>query len=377
MYAMAHYIHFRRGIVNRNWFIYKNLLKHYKIEKIILIDFLPYNILSFFRSLVFRYRLHRHEKIIKKKFLNTLFCINDNHYLIIAPIAFLSTALFKKQLLFYLAALNITEAWSWSYNPLDTTFLDKAIFKKSIFDTVDDWRYHSIFSKWKKSIDKNYKQIAFKADIIFSVSISLAHTFNEEWGRHINIVSNGIECINSAEKSTKNNQIKTIVYIGTLEARIDVELLSQVVAKNQDKRFVFIGPVWADIKQYLYSALADYENCKFLGRMPYNNTKKYLSSCDVGIVPHKRTLFTSSNDPLKIYDYLSAGLPVVTTVETSESIINNLLYLATNAESFNQKLHVAIKEDSESMQKKRKNIVKQYKWSDKVNQMLTIIEKND
>lgn len=377
MFSMSYYPHWLDGIVNRNWFVYTYISRHQKANTIILIDFLPYNFLSFVRSILFRYRLSRHTMVIRRKFFSTLFCIdNDNRYLIIAPVAYFSKNIFKKQLTNYLDCLDITNPWSWSYNPFDVTFLDKSIFKKSVFDTVDDWRYHSVFYAWKKLLNKNYKYIAFKADTIFGVSRALAHTFDKEWRRNIDVISNGVEYIKNGEELKRKHAAKIVVYLGTLENRIDIALLQKMASEHRDKRFVFIGPIWSTVKKSLDVALSRYSNCKFLGRMPYFKATQYLLSCDVGIVPHKRTTFTSSNDPLKIYDYLAAGLPVVTTQEVVDKSINELLYLSKNTEEFSKNITRAFKENSEEMREKRRRVVMQHHWSNKINRMLTIIEKN-
>jgi hypothetical protein len=59
--------------------------------------------------------------------------------------------------------------------------------------------------------------------------------------------------------------------------------------------------------------LEDHKNIRLLGVIPYADIGNWLSIADVGIIPHLKTDLTQSMNPLKLYVYLTWGVPVVSS----------------------------------------------------------------
>lgn len=98
------------------------------------------------------------------------------------------------------------------------------------------------------------------------------------------------------------------VYVGAIASWFDVALLSGCAAKLPGVTFVVIGPVDTDV-----SKLAGLANVRLLGRRPYDALPGYLHHADVGLIPFKRNALVDGVSPIKLYEYLACGLPVVAT----------------------------------------------------------------
>lgn len=98
-------------------------------------------------------------------------------------------------------------------------------------------------------------------------------------------------------------------YAGKMQEMIDVDLVSNIVQKLTDVNFVFIGqklnPGWV-------KPLWQYPNTFHLGDKPYSRLPNYLASFDLCIIPYSRER-QHGGDPIKFYEYLAIGKPVVTT----------------------------------------------------------------
>lgn len=98
-------------------------------------------------------------------------------------------------------------------------------------------------------------------------------------------------------------------YAGKMMELFDVELMSHVAQKLPDVEFVFIGqqlnPEWM-------KALWAHPNVHYLGDKPYAQLPHYLAAFDVCIIPYSRQR-QHGGDPIKFYEYLAIGKPVVTT----------------------------------------------------------------
>jgi glycosyltransferase involved in cell wall biosynthesis len=114
------------------------------------------------------------------------------------------------------------------------------------------------------------------------------------------------------------------VYVGAMEAWFDFRLIDSAVAALPDVSFVLIGP-----DRRARRLLRPAPNLHLLGRRPHLQLPRYLHQADVGLIPFDvagHPELVHNVNPLKLYEYLAAGLPVVAT-EWSE-----LTHLASPAE---------------------------------------------
>ena len=106
-----------------------------------------------------------------------------------------------------------------------------------------------------------------------------------------------------------------VVYTGTLEAYqgidILVEAFKHVVAEVPDAFLLVIGGNQDQVTRYrgLSASLGIQENCLFTGRVPQTEAKYYLGIASVLVSPRSE----GTNTPLKIYEYLASGIPIVAT----------------------------------------------------------------
>ena len=125
---------------------------------------------------------------------------------------------------------------------------------------------------------------------------------------------NGVDAENFARPRPEPEDIAglarpRVVYVGALEYWFDVELLERCALARPDVPFVVIGPR----PDGLPASLATLRNVHLIGPRPYAEIPAYLQHCDVGIVPFRRDALVDSIHPIKVYEYLAAGLRVVAT----------------------------------------------------------------
>ncbi len=97
-----------------------------------------------------------------------------------------------------------------------------------------------------------------------------------------------------------------IGFVGMLAYWIDQKLVEYIAAHRPHWQIVFIGPVAADV-----TLLKRYTNIHFLGRQPYDDLPALMREVDVFMNPYKRDDVAESCSPLKVFEYLACGKPVV------------------------------------------------------------------
>lgn len=197
-------------------------------------------------------------------------------------------------------------------------------------------------------------------------------------------VSNGADIKHSAKALEDNllidqriSKLKNSVigYIGTIERRINYDLLKEVIDKNPDKDFVFVGPI---AKEYVPEWFMNYENIHLLGRVPYKDLPSILKGFDIAIIPFKKDKVSSTIFPLKLFEYLGAGKPVVSTnfnPDLKEFTLDTVPY-CEDASSFSEVLNTILKTDNETQKQRRLSVARENTWEKRVEQFESIINSN-
>jgi glycosyltransferase involved in cell wall biosynthesis len=183
-----------------------------------------------------------------------------------------------------------------------------------IYDCVDDHN-DLTYSYWSSPHDIEYeRQLMDKADIILTTSSALY--LSKSYGRdNVYLSKNAVspEDFIFTESLEEPKDLcliphPRICYMGAVDKWFDEELFYRLIADNPDKSFVVIGPVREGMLQRVFP------NLYILGVKEHANLKNYLSHMDVGIIPFKdQTDLIVNCDPIKLYEYIACGLPVVST----------------------------------------------------------------
>jgi glycosyltransferase involved in cell wall biosynthesis len=359
---MSNYSDWESGVVNRNFFVTQQLLQQPEFEQVLFIDFLAQQPLKklFGRKRALHYLLKARglRKVSEKLHVYEKLNISKTEEQVVQHI----NKLMKK--------LGFTpgETVLWSYNAFLPQVYDLEV-KTKVFDAVDNWSHHASYKQKAKKLEQNYQLIDKKADLIFTVSEGLKDLFTN---KQVHWVPNGIDLEKFKQVSQAKLEYKKpiIGYVGTIQERLDFDLIEQVLKDHQQKSFVFIGPVWKGVEKKVDALKKAYSNIHFLGRRAYTEIPAYLAAMDVTIIPHRIDDFINSTNPMKMYDYLAAGKPVVTTPGAGTEDFSEVLSIQESAEAFSKAIERELVQDSQDKQQKRKQTVEAHQWSERVNRMM-------
>lgn len=153
-------------------------------------------------------------------------------------------------------------------------------------------------------------------------------------------------------------QHPVIGYFGALADWFDVDLLAAVARARPQYTFVLLGGVFdVDV-----SALQALPNVRLLGQQPYETMPQYLYHFDACIIPFKLNPITEATDPVKLYEYLSGGKPVVSVRLPELEPFREHVYLADDAASFAAQLDAALAENSPAQAAQRQAVARQHTW---------------
>jgi len=165
-----------------------------------------------------------------------------------------------------------------------------------------------------------------------------------------------------------------IGYFGNIERRIDYDLLAEVLQQNPDKNFVFVGPVDID---YLNHPIFKAPNISLKGAVPYEQMPAVLKGFDIAIIPFKKDEVSNSIFPLKLFEYLGSGRPVVSTdfnIDLHEFTGDTVLY-CSNASEFSAALNTALN-DTPDLQQKRLAVAAENTWEHRILEIKNLLALN-
>ena len=180
---------------------------------------------------------------------------------------------------------------------------------------------------------------------------------------------------NLPEAAILANIKKPIIgYFGAIERRIDYDLLKKLVEINPDKSFVFVGP----IDRY-YIKEEDYKapNLYLPGPVPYELLPSVLKGFDVAIIPFKKDEVSNNIFPLKLFEYLGSGRPVVSTdfnPDLKDFTFDSVPYCKT-AEDFTEAIKISL-QDTRALQQKRLAIAADNTWEHRIIEIKDLLKVN-
>lgn len=155
---------------------------------------------------------------------------------------------------------------------------------------------------------------------------------------------------------------KIIGYYGAISEWFDIDLICFLAKRHSDWEIILIGDTFGcDITK-----TKNLGNVKFLGEKPYTELPEYLNEMQVAIIPFLKNELTMATNPVKVYEYLSAGKPVVSTDLPELQLISEYLYLAATHEQFEASIIKALEsENNEKEIQRRKSFASKNTWKDR------------
>jgi glycosyltransferase involved in cell wall biosynthesis len=102
--------------------------------------------------------------------------------------------------------------------------------------------------------------------------------------------------------------------MGSLRPQTDLQLLLDLATRRPDWSFVFVGNAAnSTLKNATYQALSRRQNVYLFGQKPADQIPQYLRGFNVGLMPYITDSAAKFCQPLKLHEYLAAGLPVISS----------------------------------------------------------------
>lgn len=158
-------------------------------------------------------------------------------------------------------------------------------------------------------------------------------------------------------------------YFGALQEWFDVEAVRDAAQRNPQLEFWLVGR----IETSKMDPLKDIPNIRLLGEVPHSRLPDLLENFDAGIIPFCLNELTIATNPIKVYEYFSAGIPVVSAPLTEVQQFGRLVYIAKPGE-WPAQVAKAIAEQDEGLREERRKIARNATWDIRAEEMLNSLQ---
>ncbi|NYT46305.1 glycosyltransferase [Alcaligenaceae bacterium] len=218
----------------------------------------------------------------------------------------------------WMKALGLKRQWLWTYNPLTTAFFDLRSFDCCIYHCVDEIKAQPGMPV--EALEQAEEDLSRRVAIIFATSTQLAET-RRVWNAHTYYLPNvaDFQHFNTAldPRTVIPADLAAIPgprmgFIGAISGyKVDLKLIRHLAESRPDWSIILIGEVgegdpWTDA-----SLLHGLDNLHLLGPRAYEDLPAYLKGFDAALLPNLVNDYTDAMFPMKFFEYLAAGCPVV------------------------------------------------------------------
>lgn len=270
----------------------------------------------------------------------------------------------------------------WMYPPQSAPLIGKFGEWLSIYHCIERFSGEQRGLK-KKVMTMQENGLLSKADLVFTHSLGLKQLYGPLCRKPIELVASAADVEHFQAEIDVHPMMAGIpqprlAVMGTLDTRIDFELLISIANSRRDWHLVLIGQLKRTSAGS--SSLLSLANVHFLGPQPYSVLPALLIGADIGLVPYRITEMTRFINPLKAYEYLACGIPVISTQLPELEILSpwvQIIPVKENLPSFYSHfidgIESALQADNSSIRKERRASASQFSWDFRVERIMEII----
>ncbi len=279
------------------------------------------------------------------------------------------------------AGLNSTPVL-WLTSPDQEDMLRLLPHRLVIYHLVDDYTaYEADYASAERLqyIQEQHRRLLRQADAVICTHPKLVEQAREHNDR-VFLVPNGVDwplferalACPYLPPDIEEIPHPRVGYVGVLNDKIDVPLLRSLVDADPTVHLVLVGPV--HMRHYRsHLQLLHHPRVHRLGFRPPEELPLYMRGLDVALMPYRLNRWTEHIDPLKLYEYLAVGLPIVSTPIPAVQRVSDLVYIG-QGNAFIDRVREALNEHAPHQRERRRAFARTNSWDMRVDTLRTILD---
>ncbi len=264
----------------------------------------------------------------------------------------------------------------WTYNPLTTELLDTTAYDQVVYHCVDDIKAQPGMPV--AALEAAEQVLTGRATTVFCTAPRLYERCKRING-HTHYFPNVADFAHFAQALAPETDVPDdlavirgprLGFIGAISGyKVDFDLLAHVARAHPEWSLVLIGKVGEGDPGTDVAVLEDLPNVHLLGPRSYQQLPAYLRGIDVALLPSRLNDYTASMFPMKFFEYLAAGKPVVSTDLAALTAFADVCSLASSPEAFEKAVTEALAGRHASFAQRQK-VAQEHTYAARMDKML-------
>lgn len=276
--------------------------------------------------------------------------------------------------------LGFTNPILWTFLPNVAGLCHHIKRKALVYYLTDDFTQFT--GHPSQAVAEMERRLIGQSDIIIASAQKLAEK-KSDGKRKIHVVSHGVDHRHFRKALTMDNHqvprdIKdirkpVIGFYGEINDWLDLAMLAKIAVKRPQWSLVLIGRVAVEVGDIGY--LLKLPNVHWLGQKKYAHLPEYCAAFDAALIPMKINALTLNVNPLKLREYLAAGLPVVSAPLPEVKPYKDVVLFAETEDQWIEAIEQALQRPKKEWAHRLSQRVAGEDWEVKVEEISEIIEK--
>ena len=266
--------------------------------------------------------------------------------------------------------LGMNEFQAWTFLPTAAPLIGTLGESLSVYYCTDEWsQFTSVDGGRMEALEAD---LLSKVDVVFAAARSIVEK-KRALNPETHLITHGVDRDHFATALDPGTPIPDdiahlprpiIGFFGLVEDWIDTELFAFLARRRPEWSIVVIGQSHIPLDH-----LQGIPNLHILGRRPYEALPRYAKAFSVGLCPFRVNALTVHVNPIKLREYLSAGLPVVSSDIPECRVDEALGRVAADHEGFLSAIEGFLATDSLQARERRSEAMKSETWEARVREI--------
>lgn len=268
----------------------------------------------------------------------------------------------------------------WIYDPrgADAVGLFDEAF--AVYDCVDDYQHQAGSPKSRALVAGLDQAAGARSRIVFATTGNLVARHERGDGRThlVPNVGDYEHFAQAVDRSIAPDELRAcrrpvLGFAGNLsEGKVDFALLERLAREFEDATILLAGPAVKHAHART-TALAALPNVRWLGLQPYETLPSVIAAFDVALIPYLDNPYTESVFPLKVFEYLAAGKPVIASGLPNLAGLEPHVRLAAGHDAFIDAVRSALAVGADGAEE-RIALAARNTWSDRADRLLGLVD---
>ncbi|MFH0899731.1 MAG: glycosyltransferase, partial [Pseudomonadota bacterium] len=255
----------------------------------------------------------------------------------------------------------------WTFLPTAVRFAGRLGESLLVYYCTDEW---SAFDHLDgRTLAALERELCQRADIVFATSEPLWER-KRQYNQETHLIPHGVDWQHFASALDDATPIAPplrgivrpiIGFMGLIHSWIDQDLLAFLANRRPCWTFVLLGKSVVDTAKLLR-----HRNIRLLGKVPYQQLPSFCKAFAVGLIPFVVSELTRNVNPIKLREYLSAGIPVVSTEIPEAAGFPQDCTVTGSHEAFLDAIERYLAEDSPEQRNARSIAMQAHAWNRRI-----------